>query len=126
MTVSASVQTLEQGPRNLIMQWIGIGDGNGNENLVIKVNASALTPRAARMRVNCIKGVVAFGVVELFWDSLTPVKFAELSGESIDLNYRAAGGLVCPPGIGNGNILLSTKAFELNSTYDLYVEMVKK
>ncbi len=126
MTVSATVQIIEQGPRNLVMQLNGIGDGAGNESKVIKVDVSALTPACSSVKVMKITGTVSFGVVELFWDAATDVKFAELSDE-VTLDYNRVGGLLNNAGGGKtGDLLLSTVGFELNSTYSLLIEMVKK
>ena len=80
MSVTATVATLEEGPRNLIVNWTGLGDGQGQETKVVKVNAKTLSPKADRVKVNRIEGNVEFGVVELYWDAEVPVKFASLTG----------------------------------------------
>jgi len=126
MGITATTQTLNDGARNLIVQWTGISDGSGSETLVNKVDVSALTPRCGSVKIKRITGTVEFGVVELYWDALVPKKFAELSG-TIDLCYEKSGGLVNNANGGKtGDLLLSTIGFELNSTYNLLVEMVKK
>lgn len=126
MTITATTQTLHDGVRNLAMQWTGVSDGAGHENKVVKVDVSALTPPCAAVKVMKITGTVEYGIVELYWDALTPVKFAELSGD-VDLDYTMHGGLYNNAGGGKtGDMLLSTVGFELNSTYNLHVEMVKK
>jgi hypothetical protein len=126
MAINVTSQILHEGPRNLIMQWTGISDGSGSEDGVVKVDVSSLTPACDAVKIMRISGSVEFGVVELYWDALTPEKFAVLSG-SIDLDYCKAGGLVnSMEGGANGDLLLSTVGFELNSSYILHVEMVKK
>ena len=126
MAIATTVQTLHEGPRNLVMQWTGVSDGAGSENLVNKVDVSTLTPTCDAVSVRKITGTVDFGIVELYWDALTPVKFAELSG-TIDLDYDRIGGLRNNAGGGKtGDLLLSTVGFELDSTYNLQVEMIKK
>ena len=126
MTIATTVQTLHEGPRNLIMQWTGVTDGAGSENKIKKVDVSTLTPACSSVSVRKITGTVEFGIVELYWDALTPVKFAELSG-TIDLDYDRISGLRNNAGGGkNGDLLLSTVGFELDSTYNLQVEMIKK
>ncbi len=127
MGVTTTTQVLNDGARNLIVQWTGISDGNGGqEELARKVDVSALAIPCREVKVRRISGNVEFGIVELFWDALTPVKFAELSGD-INLDYCKSGGLVNNAGGGKtGDLLLSTVGFELNSTYSLNVEMVKK
>ena len=126
MAIATTVQTLHEGPRNLVMQWTGVSDGAGTENLVNKVDVSTLTPACDAVSVRKITGTVEFGIVELYWDALTPVKFAELSG-TIDLDYDRISGLRNNAGGGkNGDLLLSTVGFELDSTYNLQIEMIKK
>ena len=126
MSITATVQTLEEGVRNLVLQLTGVSDGSGSENKVKKVDVSELTPACEAVKVKKISGSVDFGIVELWWDALTPVKFAELSG-TVDLDYSFVGGLTNHAGGGKtGDLLLSTAGFELNSTYNLLIEMVKK
>ena len=126
MAIATTVQTLHEGPRNLVMQWTGVSDGAGSENLVNKVDVSTLTPTCDAVSVRKITGTVDFGIVELYWDALTPVKFAELSG-TIDLDYDRIGGLRNNAGGGKtGDLLLSTVGFELDSAYNLQFEMIKK
>lgn len=126
MAVSATVQLLELGPRNVVYQLTGLGDGAGQETNVVKVNVANLqNPTAKSMRVERLSGVVDYGVVELFWDALIPVRFAVLSGQ-FNLDFNRFGGLPNNGGGGKtGNVLLSTLAFELNSAYTILLEMVK-
>lgn len=125
MAVSATVQKIELGPRNVVFNLTGLGDGAGQETSVIKVDASLLTPRVKTAKILKLSGVVDFGVVELFWDALVPVRFAVLSGQ-FSLDYERFGGL--PNNAGDsktGNILLTTLGFEVNSTYTILMELVK-
>lgn len=126
MAIATTTQTLRDGARNLVMQWGGRSDGSGSEDLVNKVDVSTLSPPATNVSVRKITGTVDFGIVELFWDALTPVRFAELSGQ-IDFDYERVSGLQnTKPGGWTGDILLSTVGFEAGSTYSLLVEMLKK
>lgn len=125
MAINTTVQTLEEGPRNLIVHWTGVSDGTGSEDGVLKIDVSALSPKCGSVKVNRISGNVDYGMVELYWDAPTPLKFAELSGQII-LDYCKAGGLVNNATGKTGDVLLSTTGFELNSTYDLLIELVKK
>ncbi len=126
MAIVTTVQTLEQGSRNLIVQWTGRSDGSGSEDFVKKVDVSELSPKCGSVRINKITGNVSYGIVELYWDALDPEKFVVLSGDSIHFDYCGAGGLNNNATGKTGDVLLSTLSFELGSTYDLLVEMVKK
>lgn len=126
MAVSATVQLLELGPRNVIYQLTGLGDGQGQETLVKKVDVANLqNPTAKSMRIERISGVIDYGVVELFWEAATPVRWAVLSGQ-FNIDFNRFGGLPNNGGIGKtGNVLMTTLGFELNSTYTILLEMVK-
>ncbi len=126
MTITTTSQMLFDGNRNISMQFTGVSDGAGNESLVRKVDVSEMTPAASRVSVAKITGNVRAGRVELYWDALTPVKFAELSGD-VRLDYTTVTGLEnTKPGGWTGDILLSTEGFELDSSYTLHIEMIKK
>lgn len=126
MAVSATVQLLELGPRNVVYQLTGLGDGQGQETNVVKVNVANLqNPPPKNMRIERFSGVVDYGVVELFWEAAVPVRFAVLSGQ-FNIDFNRFGGLPNNAGAGKtGNVLLSTLGFELNSTYTILLEMVK-
>jgi hypothetical protein len=126
MAILTTTQTLEEGPRNLILHLTGRSDGSGSEDSVLKVDVSELKPKCGSVRINRITGSVTYGIVELYWDALDPKKFAVLSGESINLDFCLEGGLTNNAVGKTGDVLLSTVGFELNSTYDLNIEMVKK
>lgn len=124
LTVTTLV--IQEGPRNLIMQFTGVGDGSGNETNVVKVDVSTLRPPAYTVRIRKISGTVEFGIVQVWWDALVPVKALELSGD-INLDFERCGGLLNNAGGGKtGDILFKTIGFELNSTYNLLFEMIKK
>ena len=126
MAIAATVQTLHEGARNLVLQLTGVSDGSGSENKVKKVDVSTLTPAVDEVSIRKITGSVEFGIVELYWDALTPVKFMELS-VTVDHDYSRISGLRNNAGGGkNGDLLLSTVGFELDSTYNLQIEMIKK
>ncbi len=126
MAIEATTQTLHDGARNLVMLFTGVSDGSGNESQVNKVDVSALTPAASSVSIRKITGNVGDGIVELYWDALTPVKFAELS-HTVHLDWSKISGLKNNAGGGKtGDILLSTVGFELNSNYILNIEMIKK
>ena len=108
------------------MQFTGVSDGAGNETKVTKVDVSELTPAGSSVTVRHIEGNVTAGLVELWWDALVPVKFAVLEGD-VHFDYSRISGLKNNAGGGKtGDILLSTVGFELDSNYNLQIEMVKK
>lgn len=127
MAIDATVQILHQGERNLVIQITGFCDGEGDNNInqALLIDASTLSPPARQLKLRKISGHVDGGILELYWDALTPVKFEALIGQ-IELDYTRAGGLPNNAVEPTGDVLMSTKAFEQNSTYNLLIEMVKK
>jgi len=120
-------QVLYDGIRHCTMQFTGVGDGLGDENNVTKVDVTTLNPPCVSVKIMKLTYDVGYGVVELLWDAPIPVPFLELTESGDPLNYKRIGGLVNGGGAGaTGNILFSTKGFELNSTYSIVLEMVKK
>lgn len=126
MAILTTVQTLEEGSRNLSLHLTGRSDGTGSEDSVLKVDVSELKPKCGSVKIMNIRGAVTYGIVELFWDALDPKKFAVLSGDSVALCFEEQGGLVNNAVGKTGDVLLSTVGFENGSTYDLIIEMVKK
>ncbi len=127
MAVTTTSQVLFDGLHRVIMQFTGTGDGAGDETNVTKVDCSALNPPCASVAIRRIDYDVGYGVVELLWDAAIPQPFLELTESGYPVDYRNIRGLPNGGGLGaNGNILFSTKGFELNSTYTIKLEMYKK
>lgn len=134
MAIATTSQVLYDGPRRTKMQFTGVSDGSGELALVTLVNAAGLGPLGPgqpcrRLGVEKITGSVKpVGSVELYWDALTPVKFAELTGTPVDMDYRDITSIVAPPATGGltGNILISTTGFVAGTTYMLEIEFIKK
>ena len=125
MTVTSKV--LYEGVRNITMQFTGTSDGSGDEDLVTKVDVSVLNPPCKRVAIEKITYDVAYGILKMFWDALTPVEFMSLGTAGV-FDYDKIGGLQNTPFEEDvtGDILFSTEGFELNSTYAITLEMVKK
>lgn len=126
MTVTAKV--LYEGVRNITMQFTGTSDGSGDETLQTKVDVSTLTPPCKRVAVTKVSYDSAYGILRMYWDALTPVEFASF-GTAGEFDYCDIGGLQNGAGSGGdvtGDILFSTQGFELNSTYTVKLDMVKK
>ncbi len=130
-SLSTTSQVIEEGERNLSMQFTGVSAGGAQEVAAVKVNLSALSPSQVNglpVRVNIarIQYDVPTGSVELAWDADIPVRFAELRGHD-HFDYRREGGLA-PVYSQNatGNIVLTTRGFSGGSTYMLALDMIKK
>lgn len=132
MTISVAIQTLYDGPRRAKIQFTGTSDGSGEVTLALLVVARSLTPLnpampCKRVKVERITGNTSYGNVELFWDAEVPLKFAELAGSDIRMDYSNITAIVPPPSLisWTGNILYSTTGFSAGSTFMLEVELIK-
>ena len=126
MTISTTSQILHDGARNLVMRFTGIADGPGQETGVTKVDVSTLSPPCASVMVKKIDYVISSGVVDLAWDADVPINFASLSGPGVT-DLTGTQGI--PDNVDiprNGNIILSTRGFDLDSSYTLTLSMIKK
>lgn len=128
MAITTTIQKLYDGPRKATIQATGLtidGPLSNNLTLATLVDLALLAPVPAQVRVDHIEGEVGYGVVQLFWAALTPIRFAVLSGSRILLDYANIGGLIMPVG-GTGNILVSTLGFDLNSTFTVKLDLTKR
>lgn len=128
MAIATTSQTVFDGNRTVSMQFTGISDGAGQLSQAVLVDPSLLKPKAKAVKVAQITGVVSYGVVELYWDAIPPVKFAELTGDQIAYDYRPQGTLantIAGPD-ATGKILISTTGFSAASVYMLKIDMIKR
>ncbi len=125
MAMAATIQTLHDGQRNLVMQLSGVSDG-ADETRVVKVDMSALNPRPIGVKVRNITYDVPQGIVRLEWQADDPVLLVDLTGPN-SICYEKMGGIFNNDGNNpTGNILLSTMGFEPGSNYNIKLEMVKR
>lgn len=127
MSIALTVDNTYDGPRRAVIQASAMAvDDSAPDNLTLEtlVDISAMTPPAESVRVTSIKGQVGYGVVELYWAALPPVRFAVLSGDAIDYNYLNTGPLR-KPADSTGDILISTVGFAPTSTFMLEIGLLK-
>ena len=124
MTITTSEQTVHDG-QTVVVRMTGISDGSGQETNVVKVAVADLVPSPAALKINGIDWNVSGGVVQLAWDGQPPDAFANLS-EQGTRDYTKVGGIINTDVSSNGDLVLSTLGFGLNSSYDISVTMRKK
>jgi hypothetical protein len=128
MAIETTTQILYDGVRNAVVQITGRSDGSGQETDVVKIDVSELQPPAARVAIKNLTYDVAGGTVTLSWKADANVPFAQLQGndkicyEAIRGQQNAAWGELG----ANGDILLSTRGFELDSIYTIKFDLIKK
>lgn len=104
----ATIQLLEEGPRNYIIKVTGSGSDIG----VPIVVASLLNPPCAEVRLMRVTYDVAGtdGLVTVLWDGAVAVVAVTAStGSGQTMCFRSIGGLINNAGAGKtGNVLLSS------------------
>ncbi len=132
MAITVTAQTLYDGPRRAKLLFTGVSDGSGEITNGMLVDAStlgAIGPGKAcrRVKVARITGNTSYGNVELFWDAEVPLKFAELAGPTIDMDFRDITGIVAPASLlsWTGDIRYSTTGFSSGSTFMIELDLVK-
>lgn len=128
MAIEVTTQILHDGARNAVVQITGRSDGSGQESAVTKIDVSALQPPAARVAITRLTYDITGGMVELLWGADEDVPFAKLEGNNVS-DYERIGGLqnAAWGELGaNGDILLTTHGFELDSSYTIKFDLIKK
>lgn len=127
MAINTTSAILRDGARNLVMQFTGIADGPGQEVNVTKVDVSELSPPAATVAVANIEYSINSGEVDLAWDADVPVIFATLAGQGW-LDYAKVTAMQNSAVDANrtGDIVLTTRGFDLDSSYTVKLTMIKK
>ncbi len=132
MTIAITQQTLYDGPKRAKIQITGVSDGSGEMTNAMLVQANTLGAigpgrLCKRVKVQRITGNTSYGNVQLLWDAQTPLKFAELAGSRIDMDYSNITAIVPPASLiaWTGNILYSTTGFSAGSSFMLEIELVK-
>jgi len=127
MANAVAVQIIEQGQRNLIIKLTGLLD-TSNESRTIKVDVSALTPAATKVRIDEIFYSISPQLsVVLDWDATTPVPAVYLTG-SDHLDFKGFAGLQNNAGSGiTGDVFLTTLGWASGSqSYTIILWCVKQ
>ena len=130
MADSVTLQTILDGPRNLVMNFTNLSDGTG-ESAVLKVDVSALAPNQygqACTSVNIWKVKYdIFGMsVSILWDATADVRALILSGFG-EQDYSKVSGIPNNAGAGNtGDILFTTNGASAGDTYSIELHCLKK
>lgn len=132
MTIALTLQTLYDGPRRAKLQFTGVSDGSGEVSGAVMVDASTLSPLGPaqpcrRVKLERLTGNTGYGIVELYWGALVPLKFAELTGANIEMDYSNITAMAAPSSLpsATGDILYTTVGFSAGSTFMLELELIK-
>lgn len=130
MADTVSSQTINNGPRNLIMKFTNESDGTG-ETAVTKVDGTSATfanrgvVPGLHLKVARVSFAVSGGAVRMLWDATTGTDMAILAGTGT-FDYSYFGGLSNPANTGaTGKINFTTVGFGVGSSYMITLEMIK-
>jgi hypothetical protein len=128
MSTLLAINTIYDGPRRAVIQATARAiDNSAPDDLVFAtfVDIGEMDPVPESVRVEKITAGVEYGVVELYWAAVPPVRFAVLSGNAVNFDYSQTGPLRMPPE-GTGNILISTVGFAPTSTFMIELGLIKR
>ena len=111
MAVTATAQTIHDGPRNLVVKLQLVGDGTDVTALKV-IDASTYsnpTPGAgASLKVVKVQWQLDNFIATLLWDASTDVEFLIMEGEG-ERDFSDIGGLINNAGSGiTGDIMMTT------------------
>lgn len=122
-----AVQTLIDGPRNVVMKLTGLLD-TSNESATLKVDVSTLGQTPTAVRIDKINYSISDQLnVQLYWDATTDLLIVPLAGRG-EINAKQFGGLQNNAGAGKtGDIWLATTGWASGTqSYEIILEMVKQ
>ena len=127
MADTVTSQTLVDGPRNVVMKFTNVSDGNG-ESTVKKVDVSTLSGSPDKVRIDKIHYETDGLGVNILWDATTNVLAAVVpASEGGTLDFTKYGGATNNAGAGvTGDILFTTTSAANGDAYTITLEMVKK
>lgn len=126
MAISATVQVLHDGARNVVMQFTGVSDGGPGETNVVKVDVSELVPPPRFVKIDKATYDVSGGLLRMLWAADDPAPFLDLANVNV-IGYDSINGLKNGGGdTATGDILFTTLGFEAGSSYSVTLEMTKK
>lgn len=127
-----SIQTLVDGPRNVVVKYDGILD-TSDVSLTTLLDPALLSPidinntLPTKLRIDKIFFDVEDGLaVYLYWDATTDVRIAELAGRG-RMDATKYGGLTNNANSGvSGKILVATQGWSGTLSFTIILECVKQ
>lgn len=131
MADTVTTTVLNNGPRNLVIQFTNESDSTG-ESGVKKVDAQSATfanqgvVPGIHLKIVRIVYSISGGAVRIQWDASSATDCTILGAGVGTMDYTAVGGLKNPNNAGaTGSILFTTVGFVAGSSYAIDLEMIK-
>ena len=124
MADAVTVQTLLDGPRNVIIKLTNLSDGTG-EAAVLKADPATFFPVPARFSLNRVEYALDGMMATLLWEGSANKNIVHLSGTGF-LDWTSTGGLPNNALAPTGKILLTTTSAGNNDSYVITLFLKKK
>lgn len=109
MANSITTQTLQDGPKNLIVHLHIDGDGSGEETDTVIVDASTYSPAFTKASLLRVWGSLNGFNAHLSWDATTNTDLLAVPDYEFNADFFSFAGIVNDAGAGRtGDILLTT------------------
>ena len=130
MAVTATLQTIHDGARNLVVKVKLTGDGTDVTALQL-IDASAYsnpTPGVgASLKLVRVQSIMDGFTATLLWDATTDVEFCNIPIADADQDFESIGGLINNSGTGiTGDIMITTLGNAAGEDGTLILHMKKR
>ena len=128
MAVTATSQTLSDGPKLAVIHFTGaIHTADSDESAVVKVDVSALRNSPSKVKIMQVWYMTDGISVDLLFDATTNIlAFSCPNTESGHLDFRSFGGIQNNAGAGvTGDIVATTRSGSVGDTYSIVLEVSK-
>jgi hypothetical protein len=117
MANTVEVQTINDGPKNLVIHLHIDGDGTGDLSNVNIIDISALNVPCAKLRLVRLQAEFIGVSAELKWDATTPIHFMVIPDYDVNMDLEYCGGIPNNAGVGvTGDVLISTTGLGAGDT----------
>lgn len=131
MSNTIDTRTIQDGPKNLVVEVFILGDGSGEETATQLIDVSDYSGHGVdwdEVSVRKITHELTGFSVNLLWDATTDDQFVALSDDgSSPHDYTKFGGLINPGSTGfTGDIMFSTVGLGSGDVGHMVLEMWKR
>lgn len=128
MTVTVTRQTINDGPRNLVVKCHLVSNDTANASGQLLIDVSTYGGAPSDVKIVGIKATLAGFAVDLHWDADTDVDIISIpDAEDFNQCYRRFGGLINNAGTGKtGDIMFSTRDIGSGDEGTIILDMKKR
>lgn len=126
MPNTVELQTINDGPRNLVLHLHIDGDGSGDLSAQKIIDASSYLYSPTKLRLLILQAEFTGFTGELIWDATTPKHCFEIPDYDVDKDFTKFGGIPNNAGTGiTGDVLLTTVGLGSGDTGHAILHFIK-